>query len=42
MSHLPDSTNFGTIDDPQALLIFYEGEEESLYETYLGAFKVDL
>ena len=32
-------TNFGTIDDPQALLIFYEGEEESLYETYLGAFK---
>lgn len=32
-------TNFGTIDDPQALLVFYEGEEEDIYETYFGAFK---
>ncbi len=32
-------TNFGTIDDPQALLVFYEGEEEDQYETYFGAFK---
>ncbi|WP_019039359.1 TonB-dependent receptor [Psychroflexus tropicus] len=32
-------TNFGTIDDPQALLVFYEGEEEDVYETYFGAFK---
>ena len=32
-------TNFGTIDDPQALLVFYEGEEEDQYETYFGALK---
>lgn len=32
-------TNFGTIDDPQALLIFYEGEEEDRYDTYFGALK---
>jgi len=32
-------TNFGTLDDPQALLVFYEGEEEDQYETYFGAFK---
>lgn len=32
-------TNFGTIDDPQALLVFYEGEEEDKYETYFGALK---
>lgn len=32
-------TNFGTIDDPQALLVFYEGEEEDIYETYFGSFK---
>ncbi|MBZ9788114.1 TonB-dependent receptor [Psychroflexus sp. CAK57W] len=32
-------TNFGTINDPKALLVFYEGEEEDRYETYFGAFK---
>ncbi len=32
-------TNFGTLDDPRALLVFYEGEEENLYETYFGALK---
>lgn len=32
-------TNFGTIDDPQALLIFYEGQEVDKYETYFGALK---
>lgn len=30
-------TNFGTIQDPKALLVFYEGEEQSKYETYFGA-----
>lgn len=32
-------TNFGTIDDPKALLVFYEGEEKDTYETFFGAFK---
>ncbi|NEV94044.1 TonB-dependent receptor [Psychroflexus sp. YR1-1] len=32
-------TNFGTITEPKALLVFYEGEEEDKYETYFGAFK---
>ncbi len=30
-------TNFGTIQDPKALLIFYEGQEQDQYETYFGA-----
>lgn len=32
-------TNFGTIDDPIALQIFYEGEEKDEYLTYFGALK---
>ena len=32
-------TNFGTIDDPLALLVFYEGQEKDQYQTYFGAFK---
>ncbi len=32
-------TNFGTIDNPVALLIFYEGQEQDQYETYFGALK---
>lgn len=32
-------TNFGTLADPIALLIFYEGQEEDRYDTYFGAFK---
>ncbi|MEM7187251.1 MAG: TonB-dependent receptor [Bacteroidota bacterium] len=32
-------TNFGTLADPIALLIFYEGQEEDQYDTYFGAFK---
>jgi len=32
-------TNFGTLQDPRALLIFYEGQEDSEYQTYFGAFK---
>ena len=30
-------TNFGTIDNPMALLIFYEGQERDKYSTYFGA-----
>lgn len=36
---LTRQTNFGTISDPMALLIFYEGQEQDQYETYFGAFK---
>lgn len=32
-------TNFGTIDDPIALLVFYEGQEKDEYTTYFGALK---
>ena len=32
-------TNFGTIDDPLALLVFYEGQEKDQYQTYFGAIK---
>lgn len=32
-------TNFGTIDEPKALQISYDGQEKDEYETYFGAFK---
>lgn len=32
-------TNFGTLADPLALVVFYEGQEKDRYQTYLGAFK---
>tara|TARA_R110002049_G_scaffold76250_4_gene196082 strand:+ start:2490 stop:4952 length:2463 start_codon:yes stop_codon:yes gene_type:complete len=32
-------TNFGTLADPIALLIFYEGQEKDQYQTTFGAFK---
>ncbi len=32
-------TNFGTLTDPLALLVFYEGQEKDQYQTYFGAFK---
>ena len=32
-------TNFGTLADPLALVVFYEGQEKDEYQTYLGAFK---
>lgn len=32
-------TNFGTLADPLALLVFYEGQEQDEYLTYFGAFK---
>ncbi len=36
---LTRQTNFGTIQDPRALLVFYEGQEKDQYETYFGALK---
>lgn len=32
-------TNFGTLQDPQAIIINYQGRESSQYETYFGALK---
>ena len=32
-------TNFGTLDNPLALLVFYQGQEEDAYKTSFGAFK---
>lgn len=32
-------TNFGTLSDPLALIIFYEGQEKDQYQTLFGAFK---
>lgn len=39
---LTRQTNFGTIDNPQALLIFYEGQEKDQYQTLFGAVKSSL
>ena len=36
---LTRQTNFGTIDNPMALLIYYEGQEKDKYDTYFGAIK---
>lgn len=36
---LTRQTNFGTIDEPIALQIFYEGQEQDEYLTYFGALK---
>ena len=36
---LSRQTNFGTIDDPKALLVFYQGQEKDAYKTYFGALK---
>jgi hypothetical protein len=36
---LTRQTNFGTIDNPMALSIFYEGQEKDKYDTYFGALK---
>ncbi|MEN2414843.1 TonB-dependent receptor [Flavobacterium mesophilum] len=32
-------TNFGTIDQPMALTVYYDGQEKDKYETYFGALK---
>ena len=34
-------TNFGTIDNPLALLVFYDGQEEDNYQTAFGALKAN-
>lgn len=36
---LARQTNFGTLADPVALIVFYEGQEEDRYDTYFGALK---
>lgn len=36
---LSRQTNFGTIDEPIALRIIYDGQEKDEYKTYFGAFK---
>ena len=36
---LTRQTNFGTITDPIALVVFYEGKEDDAYTTYFGALK---
>src|SRR5690606_27786643 len=38
---LARQTNFGTLTDPIALIIFYQGQEKDEYKTYFGAFKGD-
>ena len=32
-------TNFGTLSNPLALLVYYQGQEKDTYETYFGALK---
>ncbi len=34
-------TNFGTLQEPIALLVFYDGQEKDQYQTYFGAFKAN-
>ncbi|MBC31335.1 MAG: TonB-dependent receptor [Muricauda sp.] len=34
-------TNFGTINEPRALLVAYQGKENNRFSTALGAFKAD-
>lgn len=36
---LTRQTNFGTIDEPKALAIYYEGQEKDRYQTIFGAYK---
>ncbi len=36
---LTRQTNFGTIDEPIALQVFYEGQENDKYQTLFGAYK---
>jgi len=36
---LTRQTNFGTLAEPVALLVFYDGQEEDRYDTYFGALK---
>lgn len=34
-------TNFGTIANPMALIVYYEGQEKDAYNTYFGALKAN-
>ncbi len=34
-------TNFGTLTDPLALLVFYQGQEKDKYQTFFGALKAN-
>jgi len=34
-------TNFGTLQEPVALLVFYDGQEKDKYQTYFGAVKAN-
>ncbi len=34
-------TNFGTLQEPIALLVVYDGQEKDQYQTYFGAFKAN-
>jgi len=34
-------TNFGTLQEPIALLVAYDGQEKDQYQTYFGAFKAN-
>lgn len=36
---LTRQTNFGTLEKPMALLVYYEGQEKDQYATYFGAVK---
>ena len=36
---LTRQTNFGTLQNPIALIVFYEGQEKDRYDTYFGALK---
>lgn len=36
---LTRQTNFGTVDEPIALQIFYQGQEKDRYDSYFGALK---
>jgi hypothetical protein len=36
---LTRETKFGTVDQPMALAVYYEGKEKDQYDTYFGAFK---
>ena len=38
---LTRQTNFGTVNNPSALLVFYEGQENNSYENGLAAVKTD-
>jgi hypothetical protein len=38
---LSRQTNFGTITDPKALVVYYQGEENNNYKTSLAALKAD-